>query len=885
MRRNEAIQSRTILERGGGKMHKATAAVFVAAALFAAFIFLSFSGDNADDRDVLAAPGDYFTVGNLEYYIVSEAPYEVSVYAADEISGALTIPGTVFYGSTTYIVKYIGYCAFYDQQGLTSVTIPNSVVEIEDWAFQDCENLVSVTIGASVESIGEGAFFGCTSLTGIVVDPSNTHFEADGGALFTAGKGTLMAYPTAAGAYTIPNSVEYIANYAFANTGLTSVTIPGSVIQIGGRAFAECTDLMEVNFLSPSSLDCIEWAAFSYCEKLESVIIPDSVTYIGENAFAYCENLASVTIGASVEHIDDMAFLCCESLVSIFIPDSVTHIGEWAFAYCKSLTAIDVDPANTNYESADGVLFTGGDTLLAYPAGKLGDYNIPSGTEYIAPYAFIGCEGLTSVTIPGSVIEIGDNAFEECINLTSVTIPDSVEYIGFNAFKSCESLISVTIPDSVTYLGGYVFQWCTSLEYVHIGKSVDKIEAYMFYACTSLTEIDVDPLHLDYKSVDGVVFSKGGETLLVYPRGLFGAYTIPDGTEYINEYAFHYAEGLTAVIIPASVVDIGDYAFQDCENLASVAILGSPAIEFSAFSYCGNLIIISIPSGVMDKEDFSLYSDPVITDGYFICLVPNGGTYVDPMVDAFDDDISEPAAPTKEGYGFVGWYSDAALTTPYLFPDKMPADHVTVYAKWSAGIYEVKYDLNGGTGSAPTESDKATDDKFAAKPADGMIAPANKVFVKWNTAADGSGTSYLPGALVTMPPGGITLYAIWELMTYTVVLTPGTGYTLTAVPPSSSPVAHGGQYTFQFALSAGYTGGQVLVNGSPVELGSDGRGTILGITSIQTVTVTGVTADTTGDDEPDGGSGIDTMIIIAIVVVLAACVAGAAVYFLFIRKP
>ena len=156
-------------------------------------------------------------------------------------------------------VTSIGYGAFSNCAGLTSLIIPNSVTVIDDYAFYGCTGLASVTIGNSVTSIGDGAFYGCTGLTSLI----------------------------------IPNSVTVIGDNAFCVcTGLTSVTIPTSVTSIGYCAFYRCTGLTSVTI--PGSVTSIGYSAFQDCSSLTSLIIPNSVTSIGSYAFGYCDGLTNV---------------------------------------------------------------------------------------------------------------------------------------------------------------------------------------------------------------------------------------------------------------------------------------------------------------------------------------------------------------------------------------------------------------------------------------------------------------------------------------------------------------------------------------------------------------------------------------------------------------
>ena len=315
---------------------------------------------------------------------------------------------------------------FWYSCSLSNIVIPGSVTSIGNWAFKGCTSLSNIVIPNSVTSIGDWAFSDCTSLSNIV----------------------------------IPNSVTSIGEGAFNGCSfLECISIPKSVICLNGNPFSGWKGKLEC--LSPNfiyeddvlfNINKSEIISFRN-QKIESYIIPDSVTSIGDGAFSSCTSLSSIVIPDSVTSIGDWAFSDCTSLSSIVIPDSVTSIGDWAFSDCTSLSNIV----------------------------------IPNSVTSIGEGAFSSCTSLSNIVIPDSVINIGDDVFYQCSSLTSVVIPNSVTCVGDEAFCKCRSLSNIVIPNSVTSIGVSVFWGCSSLVNMDIPDSVTRIGDWAFVNCSNLS--------------------------------------------------------------------------------------------------------------------------------------------------------------------------------------------------------------------------------------------------------------------------------------------------------------------------------------------------------------------------------------------------------------
>jgi len=210
--------------------------------------------------------------------------------------------------------------------------------------------------------------------------------------------------------------------------------------------------------LEGKKVSAIGMNAFTGNNVITDLVIPEGVTTLNWYSFNTCRNLETVTLPDSLEFIDSWAFERCSRLKTINVPANVTRINGGAFAQNSSMTSITCDPANKNYVSVDGVLFTKDmKELVAYPGGIQGGYTVPATVNHIGDAAFYGALGLDSVTILGNLDFIGFEAFAECSKLTDVAIRDGVNYVGYWAFRGCDGIKTLTVPQSVTNIGNQAF--------------------------------------------------------------------------------------------------------------------------------------------------------------------------------------------------------------------------------------------------------------------------------------------------------------------------------------------------------------------------------------------------------------------------------------------
>ena len=638
-----------------------------------------------------------FEVDGIYYNITSYTNMQVEVtFKRNSIAykDFVTIPENVKHDDKTYSVTSIGNSACDGCFSLTGIVIPQSVTSIGDYAFRGC-GITSVTVPNSVTNIGECAFQHCTSLANVTI-PINTitsigysaftntpFYERIPDGIIYWGK-VLYGYKgdmPSGTSLIIKEGTTYITEKAFYYcSGLTSVTIPHSVVNIGASAFGDCENLKTViNFsdldisrsfdgfiyhdIYPDKLINADEQIGSFFFRTENntnylsgfigndteLILPDNYKgesyQIEENVFSNCKSVTSVTIPDLVTQIGDRAFYGCNSIKTFIVGGGVTRIGKDQYGPKKVIWLTNKLPLGYEelWSSVNYIAFDPGKKIenkIVYPhlssmfevegimyvptnmtektcdvidcsygnidvkiSPTVSFRGVTMNVKGVAPFAFCGCNALESVvlndkivtleesvfygcsnlrkvTMSNSVKEIGDYCFTGCASLEQFKIGENVETIGSSAFSNCSSLKEITIPQSVADIGYRAFVYCESLENVIIA---DRTQSLFFYQLP----FEYCPLKSVY--IGGKITYYKDYSPFSYIESLKNV-VIGDKEEAIHDSEFQGCAGLKNVTIGNGVTTINSLAFDRCTGLESITIGRNVSnIGYKAFSDCTNL--------------------------------------------------------------------------------------------------------------------------------------------------------------------------------------------------------------------------------------------------------------------------------------------------------
>jgi len=274
----------------------------------------------------------------------------------------------------------------------------------------------------------------------------------------------------------VEDGVTYIGSYAFAECyGIRQVDIAGSVKTVGSDAFVWDSGIKEV--ILREGVEELDYFCFGRCSGLETVQLAQSIKNIDYSVFYGCFNLRDVMLPAQLERIGMYAFGGCVCITELEIPASVTQLEMSIFGACPNIMGdkeyilqnIYVERGNRNYQSIDGVVYSGdGKEIIWYPEGrKDSDYVVMDGVETIAQYALAN-EYLETVRLPDSVTVISEYAFSGAYKLRNINLPENLIEIGNNCFSACWLINNITVPKSVKKIGYRAFSKCLNLRDITI---------------------------------------------------------------------------------------------------------------------------------------------------------------------------------------------------------------------------------------------------------------------------------------------------------------------------------------------------------------------------------------------------------------------------------
>lgn len=384
--------------------------------------------------------------------------YIKSIYVPENIE---VIESSAFSGCTNlenvYVenVKSIGDSAFGNCESLKSVNIGN-VEKMGYGVFSDCTSLTCVEI-SGLKALPAQTFINCSLLSTVILPEG----------LLEIG-GSAFAHCSSLESIDIPSTVTVINDYAFYEcTGLKSIKLP-NVLTVNKAVFGGCKSLESINI--PISVDMIGDRAFESCESLKEITVPGLVKSIGAGAFAGCTSLSVVNIVSplGIESIGMYAFSNCSSLERFTVARTVTAVGDSAFAGCEGLLEIDYHGTKADWKKI--VFGEGNELFLSLPIkyhsaannkGMTFEYDRQNLTATLVKFE---TTVTTSLEIPAEingykVTKIGMGCVKINNRLKEVIIPDTVTEIGEGAFYYGSCLEKITIPASVKKIGKGAFMY------------------------------------------------------------------------------------------------------------------------------------------------------------------------------------------------------------------------------------------------------------------------------------------------------------------------------------------------------------------------------------------------------------------------------------------
>ncbi|MBR1676948.1 MAG: leucine-rich repeat protein [Clostridia bacterium] len=553
----------------------------------------AFSGAAALKRIIVSENSENFSSGDGTLPIIYNKAGKIIRYAYGNIKGELHIPE----GITEIDNKAL------ENQTITKVYIPTSMQKIGQYAFAKNRFLTDVIFADDcvVNTIDTYAFVYCPKLENINLDKLYN---------LKAISNYTFRYDESLKEVTLPDSLTTIGQYAFAETGLTSIVIPEKVTKIDNYAFNKCYDLKSVDIQGPVAT--FGTYLFQNNTSLEEVNFGDDVkaTDFGNYMFDGCTSLTEIEIPSTIVWFGTYTFRN-SGLESIELPENMVALSNYVFQNSK-LKEIKI-PAKLKYIGASSKTATAttvSTTSYAFSGCtelEHVDFSDATSLALIGTYAFNGCTKLTSVDLPSQNINIGNYAFADSGINGDLVVPANVT-LGTHVFLRTD-IESVTIKNGATLTASnYAFAETPIKSVVIEGTNAGAVN-YGLYPTTSLTSTSSYNFESD-KYISGANYLSNGAWF--YKCYQLEEVTLNDATTAIGNMLFAGCTSLKAIDLPASLTKIGNCAFANSgiesieipagvTSLANASGTSYTASTYGAMFYqCESLKEISLPKGLVN---------------------------------------------------------------------------------------------------------------------------------------------------------------------------------------------------------------------------------------------------------------------------------------------
>lgn len=454
-------------------------------------------------------------------------------------------------------VEVIGSNAFISSSATKEVVLPSGLKSFENGAFSGCTGLIKITVPAGITAIPDNCFYECVFLKELTLSPGIAAF----------GNNAFFRTKALSDIYYDGTVAQWAADGLTADDLSSTVTVH---CQDGDMILGVSLNWTDENTAETAGSGPVcEEMATGY-SRLRKLIIHEDVTGIKSSAFAYCSNLTAVQLPVSLAYIDRNAFANDSVLRHVYYAGTAEQWNGISIAEGNdSLLNAQIHYESAMPEGADVYTYTlidGGAAITGY-SGSASFLEIPEEIDGIP------------------VIQISERAFAENMGITRVTIPEGVLRIEGWAFAGCSALEEINLPDSLSYVGDNAFIWDAGLTHVTIPAGLRMIGDNPFNDCQGMQSYTVAGANTAFCAKDGVLFTKDMKTLIDFPSGRTGTYTVPDGVQVIGMCAFRSSR-ITSVSLPDSVKTLKRMAFHSSRNLTSFTLpAGVETIEDEALHF------------------------------------------------------------------------------------------------------------------------------------------------------------------------------------------------------------------------------------------------------------------------------------------------------------